>query len=445
MKNIEQNYEHGDKKNEEWTVKSKQRKIMELKVNGSPERMANRWLSITFSSLRIRDYRIYWIGQLISLTGSWMQSVALGWLVLILTNSPFYLGLAGFAGSIPVLFFSLFGGVLADRFSKRNLLITTQTFAMVQAFILAGLTISKAVNVWHILFLATFLGTVNAIDAPTRQSFIAEIVSKEYLTNAIALNSTMFNSARIIGPALAGILMAVIGISGIFIINGISFLAVIWSLFLINSVKINSNNSHDSIWENLKEGFKYVKNNRLIISIIILVASFSVFGTSYMMLMPVFARDILQVGASGLGFLMAFSGIGALIGALSLASLGDYKKKGLLLTAGNLVLPITLFFFAISKSFTISSIFIFGVGWSMITQMASANSLIQSIVPDNLRGRVMSLYTLTFFGMMPIGSIQAGIIAELIGAPLTVCLGAILCAIVAAGILVYVPELRSHE
>lgn len=418
---------------------------MELKINGNHLGMANRWLSITFSSLKIRNYRIYWVGQLISLTGSWMQSVALGWLVLILTNSPFYLGLVGFTASIPILFFSLFGGVLADKFSKRNLLITTQILAMVQAFILAGLMVSKVINVWHILFLATFLGTVNAIDAPTRQSFIAEIVSKEYLTNAIALNSTMFNAARITGPALAGILMTVIGISGIFIINGISFLAVICSLFLINNVKVNLTNHQNSIWENLKEGFQYIKSSKIIISIIILVASFSVFGTSYMMLMPVFARDILKVGASGLGFLMAFSGIGALFGALSLASMGDYKRKGFLLTAGNLVLPITLFFFAISKSFTVSSIFIFGVGWSMITQMASANSLIQSIVPDNLRGRIMSLYTLTFFGMMPIGSIQGGIIAELIGAPLTVCLGAILCGLVALGILIYVPELRFHE
>jgi len=399
----------------------------------------------TFRALRHRNYRLWWSGQLISLTGTWMQTVAQSWLVLQLTNSAFLLGLTGFIGSLPILLLSLWGGVVADRVHKRNLLVATQTTAMLQAFLLAFLTWRGLVRVEHVLVLAAVLGLVSAFDAPTRQAFTVEMVGKEDLMNAIALGSTLFNAARIIGPALAGVLLAIIGTAGCFTLNGVSFLAVIAGLLAMRLPPAPRVATSESALHNLREGLAYVRSNSMVLSLLALVGTTSVFGMPYAVLMPIFAQDVLKMGAQGLGFLTAAAGIGALIGALTLASLSRFGRKGLLLTAGNLLLPALLAAFAFSRSFPLSLLCLVGVGWAMIAQNTTANTLIQITVPDHLRGRVMSVYTLLFMGMTPLGNLQAGTVASLMGAPFAVGFGAAICALAALLILWRLPQLRRLE
>jgi MFS family permease len=402
-------------------------------------------LSQTFRALRHRNYRLWWFGQLVSLTGTWMQTVAQGWLVLQLTNSAFLLGLTGFIGSLPVLLLSLWGGVVADRVPKRDLLVATQTTATLQAFLLAFLTWSGRVRVEHVLILAAILGVVNAFDAPARQAFTVEMVGKEDLMNAIALGSTMFNAARIIGPAIAGVLLAIIGTAGCFTVNGVSFLAVIVGLLAMRLPPTVTTATSEPLRRNLMQGLAYVRSNGTVLSLLALIGTTSVFGMPYAVLMPIFAQDVLKVGAQGLGFLTAAAGIGALVGALTLAFLGSFGRKGLLLTAGNLLIPALLAVFAFSRSFPLSLLCLVGVGWAMIAQNTTANTLVQITVPDHLRGRVMSVYTMLFMGMMPLGNLQAGTMASLLGAPFAVGLGAIACALAALLILWRLPQLRRLE
>jgi len=402
-------------------------------------------LQPTFRALRHRNYRLWWSGQLVSLTGTWMQTVAQSWLVFQLTNSAFLLGLTGFIGSLPILLLSLWGGVVADRVRKRNLLVATQTTAMLQAFLLAFLTLSGRVRVEHVLIMAAILGVVNAFDAPTRQAFTVEMVGKEDLMNAIALGSTLFNAARILGPAIAGVLVAIIGPGGCFTVNGVSFLAVIAGLLAMRLPPSPRVATSESALHNLQEGLAYVRSNSTVLSLLALVGTTSLFGMSYATLMPIFARDVLRVGAQGLGFLTATAGIGALIGALTLASLGRFRRKGLLLTAGNLLFPTALAAFALSRFFPLSLLCLMLAGWAMVAQNATANTLVQTTVPDHLRGRVMSVYTMLFMGMMPFGNLQAGTIASRFGAPFAVGLGATICALAALLILWRLPQLRRLE
>jgi MFS family permease len=399
----------------------------------------------TFRALRHRNYRLWWSGQLVSLTGTWMQTVAQSWLVFQLTNSAFLLGLTGFIGSLPILLLSLWGGVVADRVHKRNLLVATQTTAMLQAFLLAFLTWSGKVRVEHVLIMAAILGVVNAFDAPARQAFTIEMVGKEDLMNAIALGSTLFNAARILGPAIAGVLLAVIGTAGCFTLNGVSFLAVIAGLLAMRLPSSPRAATSESALQNLKEGLAYVRSNSTVLSLLALVGTTSLFGMSYVTLMPIFARDVLKMGAQGLGFLTAAAGIGALVGALTLASLGRFRRKGLLLTAGNLLFPAAMAAFAFSRSFPLSLLCLVVAGWAMVAQNATANTLVQTTVPDHLRGRVMSVYTMLFMGMMPFGNLQAGTIASRFGAPFAVGLGAAICALAALLILWRLPQLRRLE
>lgn len=395
----------------------------------------------TFRALRHRNFRLYWFGQLLSLTGTWMQNVAQGWLVYRLTDSPFALGLVGFVGSLPILLFSLFGGVIADRFHKRNLLLITQTAAMLQALTLATLTVTGLIQVWQIIVLALLLGTVHALDTPARQSFVIELVGKEDLMNAIALNSSVFNATRIIGPAIAGVLISLIGEAGAFYMNGASFLATIAALLLMRVEAVNHSDG-ETVWRNLIEGLRYIKKTPIVRTLLSLIAVSSLFGMSYVALMPVFARDILQVGPTGLGFLTAAIGGGALAGALTLASLGNFQHKGLLLSIGNLLFPAMLFLFALSRSFAPSLLFLMGAGWGLITQNALTNTLLQTSVPDHLRGRVMSAYALMFLGMMPIGNLLSGTMAEHLGAPVAVMLGAGIVGGYALWILLRRPGVR---
>ena len=387
----------------------------------------------TFVSLKHRNFRLYWTGQLVSLVGTWMQSVAQGWLVLTLTNSAFLLGLVSAIGSLPVLFLSLPGGVAADRVDKRALLIATQTTAMALAFMLAALTHFKVVQVWHIVALAAVGGSVFAFDAPARQAFTIELVGKEDLLNAIALNSAIFNAARILGPALAGILIGFIGMAGCFFINGISFLAVILGLWLVRRERWTPKRA-GSAWQEMRTGLSYVKDHPPIRSLITLVAVFSVFGMPYAIMMPIFARDILGVGARGLGFLMTASGIGALAGALGLAAFSRTRKRGRLVMTAGVVFSLALAGFSLSRNYTLSLAVLPLIGWSMVSQVATINTILQSTVPDELRGRVMSMFTFVFMGMMPFGSLLAGTTAQRFGAPATLMAGSSAC-LLAVGLI----------
>jgi MFS family permease len=380
----------------------------------------------TFRSLRHRNFRLFWFGQMISLIGTWMQSVAQGWMVLRLSNSPFLLGVVSAFAGLPVLFLSLPAGVLADRIKKRKFLIFTQAGAMVLAFILSFLAFTGLVKVWHVMLLALCLGLVNAFDAPTRQAFVKEMVGKEDLLNAIALNSFMFNSARVLGPALAGILISLVGEAGCFFVNGLSFIAVIAGLSLMRMKDVVFHSKNSSFLASLKEGVSYIMRNKRALALILMVSTMSIFGFSYAVLMPVFARNILKAGASGLGFLMSAVGIGAISAGLGLAS-RKTEEKLKYMQAGIVVFFFSLFAFSFSKSLFFSLIFLVGTGWGMISLVATCNTLLQEIIPDQLRGRVMSFYTMMFMGTMPIGSFLAGTLGQTLGVIWAVRIGGLFC------------------
>lgn len=380
----------------------------------------------TFRSLRHRNFRLFWFGQMISLIGTWMQSMAQGWLVLRLSNSPFLLGVVGAFASLPVFFFSLPAGVLADRVKKRKLLILTQIGAMILAFILALFTFTGLVRVWHVMILALCLGLVNAFDMPTRQSFVKEMVGKEDLLNAIALNSFIFNAARILGPAAAGILISVAGEAGCFFANGLSFLAVIAGLLLMRMQDLVYASNSNSFLVGFKQGVSYVKANKRVLALIILVSTMSIFGFSYAVLMPVFARDIIKAGPSGLGFLMSAIGIGAITAGLGLAS-RKAEEKLKYMQAGIVIFFISVFAFSFSNIFPLSLLLLVATGWGMISVVATCNTMLQEIIPDELRGRVMSFFTMMFMGTMPLGSFLAGTLGQTFGVIWTVRIGSLLC------------------
>ncbi len=399
----------------------------------------------TFRALRHRNFRLFWWGQLFSLAGTWMQMAAQGWLVYRLTDSAFYLGLVGFARYFPVLLFSLIGGVVADRLPKRDLILLTQLVAMIQAFLLAGLTATGAIQIWQIIALSALLGLVNAFDTPARQAFIVEMVGKEDLMNAIALNSSVFNSARIVGPLLAGVLVPTVGETGCFFLNGISFLAVLIGLWRIDVLSLSQaplEGGESSIWLQLKEGLSYARRNATLLTLLALVGISSLFGLPYTTLMPAFARDVLGVGATGYGALLAAVGLGALSGALFLASRGSDWLKGRLFTLGNLLFPLGVLAFSLARSFVLSEILLVLVGFGFVLQNATANTLLQTIAKEGFRGRVMSLHALAFIGLSPIGDLQAGTVAHLAGVPLAVSLGALVCLGAALWALWRRPELR---
>ncbi len=368
--------------------------------------------------------------------------VAQSWLVFELTHSAFLLGLVGFLGSIPIFLFSLFGGVVADRVNKRNILIITQAIFMILALALAVLTQFKVVTPKHIMFIALLNGTVMAFDAPSRQALIVELVGKKHLLNAIALNSVSFNSSRIIGPALAGIMVAGIGMAGCFYVNAISFLAVLSALLVIKLDYTARTNSNSSKFKDLKDGLALIKNNRLIMSLIIMVGISSLFGASYAILMPIFADNVLHVGVKGLGVLMSAAGLGALIAALVLARLGDFKYKGKLLVASSIVFSFSLMLFALSKIYIFSLLILVLIGGSSVLAMALINTLLQTGVSDAFRGRVMSAFMFTFAGFMPFGSLIAGVLSQSIGVRATVMLSGAICAASFIAMNILLPDIR---
>ncbi len=347
----------------------------------------------------------------LSLIGTWIQTVAQSWLVFQLTNSAFLLGVVGFLGSIPVFVLSLLGGALADRANKRNILIFTQAAFMFSAFLLAVLTQFKVITPLQIMFIALSNGIIMAFDAPARQSIVIELVGREHLFNAIALNSVAFNSSRIIGPAIAGVLISIIGMSGCFYLNGISFLAVLVALFYIRFEK-NKPGSGNSALKDIKEGLLFVRGQRPVIALMSVVAAMSLFGISYIILMPVFASHVLGVGVKGLGVLMSSTGLGALAGALWLARLGDYKFKGRILVSSVFIFSFSLILFALSKHYLLSMLALILVGASSVIPVALVNTLLQINVPHKFRGRVMGLFMITFAGIVPFGNLISGFLAQ---------------------------------
>lgn len=382
-----------------------------------------------FSSLKVKEFRIYWVGMLISLVGTWIQSVAQSWLIFQLTRSAFLLGLVGFLGSIPIFFLTLLGGAVADRINKRTVLLFTQNAFMVLAFILATLTYLKFIRPWHIMLIAVLNGVVMAFDAPSRQAMVVELVGKQNLLNAIALNSAAFNSARSIGPALAGILVSGIGMSGCFYVNGLSFFAVIIALLLMKGNAVPRANGKTFFFQDIAEGLRFIRGQENILILIVMVGIMSLFGISYMILMPLFADHILGVGVKGLGILMSAAGLGALGAALGLARLGDFKHKGRLLSISCLVFSGSLVLFALSSIYAVSLVALVIIGWSSVTAMSLINTLLQTLVPDEFRGRVMSGFMFTFAGIMPFGNLIGGSLAQMYGVSFAVMASGIICAV----------------
>jgi MFS family permease len=402
--------------------------------------------SRTFAAFRHRNYRLYFTGQLVSQVGTWMQQVAQGWLMYQLTGSPLYLGLTGFMSAIPAWLLSLGAGVIVDRVPRRPLLIATQTAAMLLAFALSALVFAGIVQPWHILVLALLLGVVNAFDVTARQTFVMDMVGREDLSNAIAMNSALFNLSRILGPALAGITLAAVGPAWCFLLNGISYLAVIYGLAVMVMQRFVPVVRKASMWSQIKEGIAYIRQSETITTLMGVVFVSAIFGFSYTTLLPAYASDVLHVDAEGLGFLSTAVGIGALTGALLVATLSHSKRKGMLLTVGNLLFPAGLLLLAVSPSYPISLLILVFVGLGFMIQQATSNTLVQTHAPDHLRGRVMSVYMLFGFqGMQPIGAIQAGLIAQTFGVPFGIGLGAVICMLFSLFLLWRVPRLRQIE
>jgi MFS family permease len=381
----------------------------------------SRW-QVAWRALRHRNFQLFFSGQLISLIGTWMQSVAQSWLVYRLTGSALLLGSVGFASQIPVFLFAPLGGIAADRFKRRRIVIGTQVAAMLLAFVLAVLTLSGRIQVWHVFMLASLLGIVNAFDIPGRQSFLVDMVGKEDLMNAIALNSSMFNGARVIGPAIAGILVAKIGEGWCFLGNAVSYIAVIIGLLMMR-VHSPSRAFKASPFEHMMEGFRFVEKTAPIRALLLLLGIVSLVGMPYVVLMPIFADQILHGGARGLGILMGATGVGALFGALTLAFREGVKGLGRWVAWCCAGFGASLVIFSLSHKFWVSVILLLPVGYTMMLQMACSNTLIQVMVPDALRGRVMAVYSMMFMGMAPIGALLGGALAEHLGAPLTVAIG----------------------
>jgi len=393
-------------------------------------------------AFRHRNYKLFFGGQLISLTGTWMQSVAESWLVYRLTGSSALLGVAAFASQIPVFLFATIGGTVADRSNRHRIIVMTQSASMVLPFILSVLTFTGVVRVWHVFALAACLGVVNAFDIPARQAFIVEMVGREDLMNAIALNSSMVNGARVVGPAIAGLLVGVVGEAWCFLLNSISYLAVIAGLLMMRVPSNPREPAAASPFRDTIDGFRFVADTAPVRALLILLGIVSLAGMPYSVLMPIFADQILHGGPEGLGLLMGMSGFGALCGALSLAVRKGVYGLGRWVAASAMAFGLALVLFSTSRTFWLSALLLVPVGFSIMVEMASSNTLIQAMVPDRLRGRVMAVYSMMFMGMAPFGALLAGWIAERYGAPETVAFGGVACVAAAGVFWARLPALR---
>ncbi len=358
-------------------------------------------------ALRNRNFRLFWSGNFLSNIGTWMQNVAQGWLVLTLTNSAFWLGVVGFAGSIPFLFFTLFGGVIADRVDKRRLLVVTQTAMMLLAFLLAGLAYFKIIGVWGVAAIAFGNGVAMAMNAPSYQAMVPRLVHREDLTNALALNSAQFNMSRILGPTLGGYAMVLFGVAGNFFLNGLSFLAVLAALVRIrypDEMPVR----HQSMLSSLRGGFVYLHSQRQMYVLICMTAVVSFLGIPFLTFIPYFAKVQLHAGESGLGLLMAGSGLGAVLGAMTVAVAGHIRHRGAVVTFAGAAFFLAIIGFSYSQSFTLSVCLAFFEGYSGITMISCFNISVQHLSSDEMRGRIMSIYTTSFLGLPPLGALLAG-------------------------------------
>ena len=367
-------------------------------------------------ALRNPNFRLFWGGNFLSNIGTWMQNVAQGWLVLSLTGSAFWLGVVGFAGAIPFLIFTLFGGVVADRVNKRRLLLVTQSVMMVLAFVLAGLAWLKIITVWEVVVLAFLNGMAMAMNAPSYQALVPRLVPREDLTNAIALNSAQFNMSRILGPTLGGYAMALVGVAGNFFLNGVSFLAVLWALTRIRYPEPEQSH-YPGLLRSLKEGFQYVRGSRQMRVLLWLTATASLLGIPFLTFIPYFAKIQLHSDETGLGWLMAASGLGAVLGAVTVAALGKLRHRGMVVTAGGVVFFSAIIAVCYSHSFLLSQCVLLFEGYSAILMISSFNVAIQHLCSDQMRGRVMSIYATSFLGLPPLGSLMAGVLSRHVATP----------------------------
>ena len=390
--------------------------------------------STRFRALQHRNFQLFFAGQLVSLIGTWMQSTAQLWLVYRLTHSAALLGVFGFANQIPILLLASVGGYVGDRYNRHRGVVWTQTAAMILAFALAALTLTHVVQVWHVVFIAFLVGIVNAFDVPIRQAFIVQMVGKEDLPNAIALNSSMFNGARVVGPAIAGFTIAWVHEGWCFFMNGVSFLAVIGALLAMRMEKTEQRRPEGSPLQNFLQGFRFAMHDRPVRSALLLLSLLSLLGLQYSVVLPIFAREILHRDAGGFGLLMSFAGVGAVLGALHFAARTDYRGLAKWIAATATISSVALIVFSQSRIFWLSSAVLVVVGFAATSQMAATNTLIQNRVPDELRGRVMAVYATMFMGVQPIGALMAGGIARKIGAPDTL---AIFGAVVLMGSLFF--------
>jgi len=397
-----------------------------------------------FGAFAHRNFRLFFVGQGISLVGTWMQNVGEGWLILTLTNSPFYVGLTAALSSVGVLLFSLYAGVIADRVDKRRFIILMQLAFMIEAFTVSILIWTNAIAVWQVLVLATTLGIASAFDIPMRQAFVVEMVGKDDLMNAIALNSSLFNAARVIGPAIAGLLIGTVGIAWCYFLNGLSYIAVIAGLLMMRLPYDPRPPKTTSAWTGFREVLVYLRNDQRLRVLMILTAMLSVFGFPYIAMMPVFARDVLNRGATGYGALTSSIGIGAVVGALGIAlASARIRARGRLMLIGGTAFGILLILFSASRVLALSMVLLALAGCAMIVNNAITNTLIQTTAPDHLRGRVMGFYSFVFVGMAPFGAFLFGVVAEHVGVPVTIAAGGaiVILAVTMAGWLA--PEIRN--
>jgi MFS family permease len=404
--------------------------------------VANGAFASTFRGLRHRNFRLWFFGQLTSSVGTWMQTIAQNWLVYQLTGSARDLGLVNFVGAIPIVPLTLYAGAIADRFEKRKIIFWCQAAMMVLAFLLAILCWTGVVRFWHVLLLAFLLGAVQALDTPARQAFVVDLVGKEDLTNAIALNSGAFHAARVIGPAAAGILIAVSGVTGAFFINGASFLAVLFGLFLMDVTLIRRTGAGPESEKDLLAGVRYLKEERLPRAVVVLISLSALFAMPYPMLIPIYAREIFGRGPDGYGVLMSAAGVGAVLGSVYSATYRVGSHKGAAITAGSLSFPFLLLAFAFCRSYPVANLLLVGTGFAFVVQNAPANSLLQERVPDHLRGRVLAIYVSLFLGLLRVGSLLLGGLAAMTSAPLALAILAVASMLTALWVRFRYPELH---
>ena len=409
-----------------------------------------RGLNEMFRALRHRNFRLFWSGAFLSNTGTWMQAVAQGWLVLQLSNSPLWLGVDGFMATVPGLFLTLAGGVFADLIDRRKLLIYTQAIAGLAALTLGVLVLTHVVQVWMILCLSFVTGCCMSIAAPSYMALVFDLVGHKDLANAIALNSTQFQLARVLGPVAAGVGFKLFGLAGCFIVNGLSFAFVVIALAMVKFERpdagdagpVRSVKQKGVFMEDLLAGFRYVAGRRRVSMLLMISAVTSLFGAPYIYMTPVFARDVFHLGETGLAVLMGMAGAGALFGALFLAYLGDFRRKGWFVLGGDLAFAVCLIFFSLSTHFGVTLIFLFLLGFGIVCSVAVTNTLLQKLVTDEMRGRVMSMFMLSFIGTMPIGNLVAGSASQRFGVQRTLAAGGVIIAIFTAIVAARSPRLR---